>query len=101
MTNPTLPGVRPVLRPTLAAAVLLASTRASAEDKAPIPDGTWLLTAGGLAGDAPLCLLKTETSGGRTAVTVVDAPPSARVTVSEVTTAGGRLSFKLSEVRTF
>jgi hypothetical protein len=89
-----------MLRLALAAAVLFTAALAQADDKAPIPDGTWLLTTGGPVGDAPLCLLKTETRDGKTTVAVVETLPSVAITVSEVKTIEGRLSFKLNESRT-
>ena len=54
-----------MLRPTLAVAVLFTAPLAQADEKPPIPDGTWLLTTGGPVGDAPLCLLKTESGTAR------------------------------------
>jgi hypothetical protein len=90
-----------MLRFTLGVAVLFTAALAQAGDKGPIPDGTWLLTTGGPVGDAPVCLLKTETKDGKTSVSVVDTLPSVSATVSEVKTTGGRLSFKLTETRTF
>src|SRR5262245_60355619 len=90
-----------MLRLALAAAVLFTATLAQADDKGPIPDGTWLLTTSGPIGDAPLCLLKTQTKDGKTTVAVVDTLPSVKVTLSDVKTTGGRLSFTLNETRIF
>ena len=89
-----------VRRSLLAAAVLAAAVPlARTADNPALPDGLYRLSTVGPLGESAVCVVKVDAKAG-TAV-VVASPPMTAPAVTDLKAADGKLSFTLSELRTF
>lgn len=89
-----------VRRSLLAAAVLAAAVPlARTADGPALPDGLYRLSTVGPLGESAVCVVKVDAQAG-TAVVVAN-PPTTAPAVTDLKAADGKLSFTLSELRTF